>query len=80
MWDKLELIAERISGQGAGRIGMILGVLIGIAVLVFGFWKTVFVLLCGGIGLYLGTRVENGDDLLERTLSAVHRRVPERFR
>ena len=80
MWDKLELIAERISGQGAGRIGMILGVLIGIAVLVFGFWKTVFVLLCGGIGLYLGTRVESGEDLVERTLSAVHRRVPERFR
>ena len=80
MWEKLKLFAESLSGQRAGRKGLVLGMLVGIAILVFGFWKTFFVLLCGLIGLYLGNRIDRGDDLVERALKTVEHCLPERFR
>ena len=39
--------------------GLILGALFGISVLLFGFWSTLFVILCAGIGMYIGLRAEH---------------------
>jgi len=38
--------------------GLLLGALFGISVLIFGFWSTLFVILCAGIGMYIGVRTE----------------------
>lgn len=38
--------------------GLLLGLFFGITVLLFGFWHVVFVLLCAGIGMYIGLRAE----------------------
>ena len=35
-------------------VGLFLGCVAGISVLIFGFFSTLFVLLCGSLGLYLG--------------------------
>jgi hypothetical protein len=35
---------------------------------------------CGIIGLYIGSRFEEGDDLVDKTLKAIENSVPERFR
>ena len=38
--------------------GLLLGALFGISVLIFGFWSTLFVILCAGIGMYIGVWIE----------------------
>ena len=40
--------------------GALFGVLFGICVLLFGFWRTFFVLFCGTVGLFVGGRIESG--------------------
>lgn len=46
-------------------IGTALGLVLGMSVLLFGFWKTAFVLFCGLIGLFIGSRADRGEDLLQ---------------
>ena len=38
-----------------------------------------FALVCGVIGLYIGARFDDGDDLIARTLKALEEVLPERF-
>ena len=38
--------------------GLLLGALFGISVLIFGFWSTLLAILCAGIGMYIGLRIE----------------------
>ncbi len=63
----------------AGRGGLLLGMLLGIAILVFGFWNTAFVLFCGGIGHYVATKMEKDEEWLEKMLSSLQNRLPSRF-
>lgn len=62
------------------KIGFILGFLVGIVILIFGPFKTFFIFFCGIIGLYIGSRFDEGDDLVGRTLKAIENALPERFR
>ncbi|MEX5284404.1 DUF2273 domain-containing protein [Selenomonas sputigena] len=39
-------------------VGLAVGVILGAAILLFGFWQTFFVLLCGLVGLFVGTRFD----------------------
>jgi uncharacterized membrane protein len=61
------------------KIGFILGFLIGIVILVLGPFKTFFIFFCGVIGLYIGSRFDDGDDLVGRTLKAIEHMLPKRF-
>ena len=60
--------------------GLLLGALFGISVLIFGFWSTLFVILCAGIGMYIGLRVErvgSWSELIDTSaLSRFFRRMP----
>lgn len=40
------------------------GAALGLGFAVFGFWRTLVVLLCVGVGLFVGLRVDNGEDVL----------------
>lgn len=62
------------------KIGFIAGVAFGIAILIFGFFNTLFAFFCGIIGLYIGSRFEEDDDLVHNTLRAIEDAIPERFR
>jgi len=57
-------------------IGTMAGFFIGLCVLVFGFFKTLFVLLCTVIGLYIGGKVDNHEDLLR----LLEKLIPTRFK
>ena len=61
------------------KIGFMLGVIFGAAVLTFGMFPTLFALFCGVVGLYIGSRFDDGDDLVSRTLKALEKVLPERF-
>ena len=44
--------------QRGRTAGLFIGFFFGVTVLLFGFWHVVFVLLCAGLGMYLGLRAE----------------------
>ena len=61
------------------KIGFVAGLAVGAAILTFGLFATTFALVCGVIGLYIGARFDDGDDLIARTLKALEEVLPERF-
>ena len=73
-------IAELFSVHRKRKLGFILGFLIGVLILVVGPFDTFFIFFCGVIGLYIGSRFDEGDDLVGRTLKAIENALPERFR
>ena len=81
MWEEWkQAFAELFVEHRARKAGFVIGLVLGIAILVFGVWKTLFVLCCGGVGLYIGTRLDRGDDVIGQFLSSLQSRLPERFR
>lgn len=62
------------------KIGFIGGVLVGAIIWIFGFFPTLFAFFCGVIGLYIGSRFDEGDDLIDKTLRALDKNLPEKFR
>jgi uncharacterized membrane protein len=48
----------------APSLGLLAGVLLGMCILLFGFWHILFIVLCGGLGLYIGRKVQAGESLL----------------
>lgn len=46
-------------------LGVAGGAAVGLGFAAFGFWRTLVVLLCVGAGLFVGLRVDSGEDVLE---------------
>ena len=66
MKEEVKLVLEKAWQEHRGKlVGTSLGLLLGILVLVVGFWRMAFILLCGGIGLFLGTRIDKGGSWLQ---------------
>ena len=61
------------------KIGFITGLIAGGAILVMGFFNTVFILLCGTIGLFIGSRFDSKDDLVEKILMKLDEVLPEKI-
>ena len=45
-------------------LGCLTGILLGLAVILLGFWQALVVTFFAGAGLWLGRAVDNGEDLL----------------
>lgn len=52
-------------------LGVLLGLLFSVLVLVFGFWNMVFVSVCAGVGLFIGAKRDNGEDVMTKTYEYV---------
>lgn len=81
MKENLLLLLQDQWEQHRGRtVGLLIGTLFGISVLLFGFWQIVFILLCAGIGMYIGLRVEQVGGWAElidtSVLNRLFRRMP----
>ena len=61
------------------KIGFITGLITGGAILLIGFFNTLFILLCGTIGLFVGSRFDSKDDLIEKILRKLDELLPERI-
>ncbi|MBB5336388.1 DUF2273 domain-containing protein [Pectinatus brassicae] len=67
----------------AKTIGFSLGFIISVAILVFGFFKTLFVIIFTGAGLFIGNKIDKNDDLsdvAENFLDIVQKIIPPIFR
>ncbi len=80
MWKEIkELLKLYFESHRTRKIGFLLGVILGILILIFGPLQTFFLLFCGVVGLYVGSRFDDEDDLVGRTLRLLERALPERF-
>ena len=43
-------------------LGAVLGALIAVSILLFGFWNMLFIGICVSLGLWLGNRIDKADD------------------
>ena len=59
------------------KIGFITGLITGGAILILGFFNTLFIFLCGVIGLFVGSRFDSKDDLVEKILHKLDELLPE---
>ncbi|MCF6465613.1 DUF2273 domain-containing protein [Clostridium sp. Cult2] len=69
-------LTEYLKGNKGKVLGGIFGFLIGILILVIGFFKTMFIILCTWLGLLIGSKaygIEDIKKLLERLLSPTKR-------
>ncbi len=55
----LEIIRELLETHRGKVLGAIFGLIIGLLIIVFGFWKTVFIIFCILIGYFLGKRFDD---------------------
>lgn len=58
----LVYLFERYKGKA---VGITVGLGFGLLVLLIGFWRTIFILLCVGIGYYIGSKFDKGENFLE---------------
>lgn len=52
-----------IKNHKGKAVGILLGLLFGALVLHIGFWYSIFLSVCAGVGLYLGTMHDRGERL-----------------
>lgn len=57
----LEIIQDLLATNRGKTLGAALGLAVGLLIILFGFWKTIFVAICILIGYYLGKRLDDGD-------------------
>lgn len=81
MWAEIKrLVSGMFETHPTRKMGFVAGVIIGVSILNFGLFSTLFAIFCGIIGLYIGSRFEENDTLVVQTLKAIEDWVPERFR
>lgn len=60
-----ELLAEIWQHHSGKIIGLVTGLFMGIFILVFGFFHTMFVMLCMIAGYIVGKRIDEKEDIMD---------------
>ena len=60
-----KLLAEIWQDHNGKIIGVLVGFVIGILILTFGFFQTLFVALCAAAGYVVGKRIDQKEDIME---------------
>ena len=80
MFDAIKnFVIDLFESHRTRKIGFITGLITGGAILLIGFFNTLFILLCGTIGLFVGSRFDSKDDLIEKLLRKLDEILPERI-
>lgn len=61
-WEQLMTILAEYKGR---IVGMLVGFLAAILVIAFGFISALFIMICMGLGYYVGQRYDNQQDIKE---------------
>ncbi len=72
-------VIDLFEGHRTRKFGFIAGLITGGAILLIGFFNTLFILLCGVIGLFVGSRFDSKDDLIEKIIRKLDELLPERI-
>jgi len=74
-----KFVADFFETYCSRKVGFILGAVMGVAILLFGFFNTLFVVLCGLVGLFVGSRFDSKDDLVDKLINKLDELLPERI-
>ena len=67
----LEKIMEVYNAHRGGIIGAGTGLLVAVAILLFGFFKVLFIAILAGVGYYIGKRIHEDKDYIKNLLDRV---------
>ena len=70
-------IIDLFESHRTRKIGFITGLITGAAILTIGFFDTFFIFICGVIGLFVGSRFDSKDDLVEKILNKLDQLLPD---
>lgn len=70
-------IIDLFESHRTRKIGFVTGLITGIAILTIGFFNTFFIFICGVIGLFVGSRFDSKDDLVEKILHKLDQLLPD---
>ena len=73
------LFTEIFESHRTRKFGFVAGVVTGAAILTIGFFNTLFIFLCGVIGLFVGSRFDSKDDLVEKLIRKLDEMLPEKI-
>lgn len=59
--DILNFIKYQLKEHCGRTIGIVAGFIIAISVLLIGFFSTLFIIICVGLGLFIGNKIDKGD-------------------
>lgn len=76
----IDFIRNQLKNHHKRSIGIILGLIISLSIVNFGFFKTLFVIICMGIGLYLGNNFDNDESFGEDLFHRIKQLLPPRYR
>ena len=81
MWtDVKNLVKSLFETNKKRKIGFIVGVISAVFILIVGPFATFFMFFCGIIGLYIGSRFDEDNTLVDKMLNTIDESLPERFR
>lgn len=72
-------VVDLFESHRTRKLGFIAGLFTGVAILLIGFFNTMFIALCGLIGLFAGSRFDSKDDLVEKILIKLDKILPEKI-
>lgn len=72
-------LIDLFDGHRPRKVGLIIGIITGIAILLIGFFNTLFISLCGLIGLFVGSRFDSKDDLVDKIIMKLDEMLPEKI-
>lgn len=61
--DLSDLFQKLIENHRNKVIGVIIGLLFGLCVVKYGFWQSVFILICVLVGLFIGKKLDDKVDI-----------------
>ena len=59
--DILNFIKYQLKEHCGRTIGIVAGFIIAISILLIGFFSTLFIIICVGLGLFIGNKIDKGD-------------------
>ena len=72
-------VIDMFEGHRTRKIGFVMGLFTGGAILLIGFFNTLFIALCGLIGLFAGSRFDSKDDLVDKIIAKLDAMLPEKI-
>lgn len=66
MWDGRslsEILHDLLMNHRGKVLGLVLGLAVGLLVIMFGFWRSVFIVICVLLGYFLGKRFDEEGNL-----------------
>lgn len=68
---KFDKLLEFYNAHQGGMLGSLAGFLVAVAILIFGFFKVLFIAILAGVGYYIGKRIHDDKDYIKNLLDRV---------